>query len=93
MDVHVIIISHSDGSCQVTVSTAESSRTWTKKYKDKATCLNELISVGLITHVQMADEQASNFANRDRMFMVESKIAGEVLRVAQFVEQKKEYVN
>jgi hypothetical protein len=93
MDVQVIIISNSDDSCQVTVSAPRSTRKWIKKYRDKEICLNELISVGLMTHVEMAEEQASNFANRDRMFIVHAKIAAEVLRVAGFVEEKKEYVN
>jgi hypothetical protein len=93
MDVQLIIISHSDDSCQVTVLAPKSRRNWIKKYQDKATCLNELISVGLLTHVEIAEEEASNRSNRDRMFMVDTQIAGEVLRVAGFVEQKREYIN
>jgi hypothetical protein len=93
MDVQVIIISNSDGNCQVAVSASESTRNWIKRYQDKTMCLNELISVGLITHIEMAEEQASNLANRNRMFMIQTAIVGEaVLRAAGFVEQKKEYV-
>jgi hypothetical protein len=40
----------------------------------------------------MADERESNLANRDRMFVVHTEIATEVLEVAGFVEQKKEHV-
>jgi hypothetical protein len=93
MDVQVIIISHSDDSCQVIVSAPKSTRNWVKKYRCKEICLNELISVGLLTHLEMADEQASNLANRDRMFVLYTEIAAEVPRVAGFVEQKKEYVH
>ena len=93
MDVHVIIISHSDDSCQVVVSTRKSTRNWVKKYRCKEICLNELISIGLITHLEMADEQVSHLANRQRMFVAHTEIAAEVLRVAGFIEQKKEYVH
>jgi hypothetical protein len=64
-----------------------------KRYRYKQLCLNELISVGLLTHSEKAEEEASNLANRDRMFVMHAKIEPEVLRVAGFVEQKKEVVN
>ena len=93
MDVRVIIMSHPDGSCQVSVLAPNTTRSWIKKYRYKQFCLNELISVGLLTHSEKAEEEASNLANRDRMFVVHTKIEPEVLRVAGFVEQKKEVVH
>ncbi len=93
MDVQVIIISHSDDSCKVIVAAHKSTRNWIKKYRNKAICLNELISVGLITYLEMAEELESNLSNRHRMFVVHTKIAAEVLSVAGFVEQRKEYIN
>ena len=82
-----------DGSCQVSVLAPKTIRSWIKKYRYKQICLNEMISVGLLTHSEMAEEHASNLANRDRMFVIHTKIEPEVLRAAQFVEQRKEFVN
>ena len=93
MDVRVIIMSHPAGSCQVSVLAPKTTRSWIKKYRYKQLCLNELISIGLLTHSEKAEEEASNLANRDRMFVMHTKIEPEVLRVAGFVEQKKEVVN
>jgi hypothetical protein len=89
MDVHVTIISHSDDSCQVVVSTPKSTRNWVKRYRCKEICLNELISIGLITHLEMADEQVSHLANRHRMFVAHTEIAAEVLRVAGLLSRRK----
>jgi hypothetical protein len=93
MDVRVIIMSHPDGSCQVSVLAPNTTRSWIKKYRYKQLCLNELISVGLLTHSEKAEEEASNLANKDRMFVIHTKIDLEVLRVAGFVEQNKEVVH
>jgi hypothetical protein len=93
MDVHVIIMSHPDGSCQVSVLAPNTTRSWIKKYRYKQLCLNELISVGLLTNSEKAEEEASNLANKDRMFVMHTKIELEVLRVAGFVEQNKEVVH
>ena len=87
MNVRVIIMSYPDGSCQVSVLALSTTRSWIKKYRYKQLCLNELISVGLLTHSEKADEEASNFANKDRMFVIHAKIEFAVLRVARFVEQ------
>jgi hypothetical protein len=93
MDVRVIIMSHPDGSCQLSVLAPNTTRSWIKKYRYKQLCLNELISVGLLTHSEKAEEEASNLANKDRMFVMHTKIELEVLRVAGFVEQNKEVVH
>jgi hypothetical protein len=87
MDVSVIIMSHPDGSCQVSVLALNTTRSWIKKYRYKQLCLNELISVGLLTHSEKAEEEASNVANNHRMFVMHTKIELQVLRVAGFVEQ------
>jgi hypothetical protein len=93
MDVRVIIISHADDSCQVSVLAPTSKRIWTKKYRYKRFCLDELISNGLLTHEEKAEAQVSGLDNRDRTFVVQAKIEPVVLRAAEFVEQKKEYVH
>jgi hypothetical protein len=93
MDVRVIIMSHPDGSCQVSGLAPNTTRSWIKKYRYKQLYLNELISVGLLTHSEKAEEEASNLANKDRMFVMHTKIELEVLRVAGFVEQNKEVVH
>jgi len=93
MDVRVIIMSHPDGSCQVSVLAPNTTRSWIKNYRYKQLCLNELISVGLLTHSEKAEEEASNLANKDRMFVIHTRIELEVLRVAGFVEQNKEVVH
>jgi hypothetical protein len=41
----------------------------------------------------MAEEHGSNLANRDGMFVIHTKIKPDVLRAAEFVEQRKESVN
>jgi hypothetical protein len=93
MDVRVIIMSHPDGSCQLSVLAPNTTRSWIKKYRYKQLCLNELISIGLLTHSEKVEEEASNLANKDRMFVIHTKIELEVLRVAGFVEQNKEVVH
>ena len=93
MDVRVIIMSHPDGSCQVSVLAPNTTRSWIKKYRYKQLCLNELISVGLLTHSEKAEEEASNLDNKDQMFVIHTKIELEVLRVAGFIEQNKEVVH
>lgn len=93
MDVRVIIMSHPDGSCQVSVLVPNTTRSWIKKYRYKRLCLNELISVGLLTHSEKAEEEASNLANKDRMFVMHTKIDLDVLRVAGFVAHNKEVVH
>lgn len=93
MDVRVIIMSHPDGSAQVSVSASKTTLSWIKKYRYKQICLNELISIGLLTHSEGAEEHASNLANKNLMFVVDTQIEPEVLRVAGFVEQKKVIVN
>lgn len=93
MDVRVIIMSYPDGSCQVSVLARNTTRSWIKKYRDKQLCLDELISVGLLTHSEKEEEEASNLANKDQMFVMDTKIDLAVLRVAGFVEQNKEVVH
>lgn len=68
-------------------------RSWIKKYRYKQLCLDELISVGLLTHSEKAEEEASTLANKDQMFVMHTKIELAVLRVAGFVEQNKEVVH
>jgi hypothetical protein len=93
MDVRVIIISHADDSCQVSVLAFKSERIWIKNFRYKRFCLDELISTGLLTHDEKADAQASSLNNRDQTFVVHATIQPVVLRAAGFVEQKKEYVH
>ena len=93
MDVRVIIMSHPDDSAQVYVSALKTTRSWIKKYRYKQICLNELISIGLLTHSERAEENASFLANKNRMFVMDTQIEPEVLRAGGFVEQKKEIVN
>jgi hypothetical protein len=93
MDVRVIIIAHADDSCQVSVLAQTSQRIWTKNYRYKRFCLDELIFTGLLTHEEKAEAQASGLDNRDRTFVVQATIEPMVLRAAEFVEQKKEYVH
>jgi hypothetical protein len=64
-----------------------------EKYRYKQRCLSALISVGLLTHSEKAEEEASNLANKERMFVAHTKINPEVLRVAGFVDQDKEVVH
>jgi hypothetical protein len=64
MDVRVIIMSRPDGRCRVSVLAPKTTRSWIKKYRFKQLWLNELISVGLLTHSEKAEEEASNLAKR-----------------------------
>jgi hypothetical protein len=89
----VIIVSHADDSCHVSVWAFRSERIWVKSFKYKRFCLAELIFTGLLTHDEKADAQASNFGNRDRTFVVHATIDPLMLRAAGFAEQKTEYVH
>ena len=93
MDFRMIIMSHPDGSCQVCVLARNTTRSWIKKYRNKQLCLDELISVGLLTHSEKAEEEASNLVNKDQMFVMHTTIELAVLRVAGFVEHNKEVVH
>ena len=86
-------MSQPDGSAQVSVSASKTTRSWIKKYRYKEICLNELISIGLLTHSERAEEHASNLADKNRMFVMDTQIEPEVLTLAGFVEQKKAIVN
>jgi hypothetical protein len=91
MDVRVIIVSRADETCHVCVLAPNpSGRSWSKNYKLKQECLNELISVGLLTPTEEAKCHGSDSAN---VLVIEGDTAPEILRAAGFVEQKKGYLN
>jgi hypothetical protein len=90
MDVRVIIVSRADETYVCVLAPNPSGRSWSKNYRLKRECLNELISVGLLPPTEEAKCHGSDSAN---VLVIEVDTAPEILRAAGFVEQKKGYGN
>jgi hypothetical protein len=90
MDVRVIITCRPDESCRVSVVSSPKVRghVWLKKFESKHICLAELRTLGLLTAVEVAEVQASDFDKRAGMLVFHAIAEPEALIAAQFVEQK-----
>jgi hypothetical protein len=89
MDVRVIIASRPDESFRVSVASSKlQGHVWIKKFESKAICLIELRTLGLLTALEMAEAQASDFAKRHGTLVFHAVAEPEALITAHFVDQK-----
>jgi hypothetical protein len=89
MDVRVIIVSHRDESCRVSVVfTSKQGPVWIRKYQSKQLCLTDLVDLGLLTVIEVAEAQASDFDKTRALWVIHTDTETDVLRTAGFVEQK-----
>jgi hypothetical protein len=89
MDVRVIITCRPDESCRVSVASSKLyGHVWLKKFESKHICLIELKTLGLLTAVEVAEVNASDFDKRDSMLIFHAFAEPEALIAAHFVEQK-----
>jgi hypothetical protein len=94
MNVRVIIVTHVDESCHVSVlSPSLLGETWAKRYGVKLICLIELVSLGFLSSNEEVESHLSDFNKPSAVMIFQTAIEREVLRAAGFVEQKQNYVH
>jgi len=94
MDVRVVIVTHVDESCYVSVlAPIPDGQTWAKRYRTRVICLIELVSLGLLASDKLVESHLSDFKKQSAVMLFRTAVDREVLRAAGFVEQKQNYVN
>lgn len=93
MDVRVLIVLADAGYRVRVLAPDPPVRSWLKIYESKPLCMTELRCLNLITPSEAEEALDDDFDNTGAMLVFQTDTNVEVLRAADFVEQKEDRAN
>jgi hypothetical protein len=87
MDVRVIIACRPDEGCRVSVVFSSYGHVWQKEFETKHICLTELKHIGLLTAIEVAEANASDFEKTGGMLIFHANAEPELLIAGRFVQK------